>query len=90
MRSAAEQFEVNETAYFFLNRFVLQIVITLSRIPSIAHAAYFWFSLIFLISRTLAVSLYSADVNNESKKPIRALRSCPAESWCTDVGVLYT
>lgn len=57
--------------------------------PSIAHAAYFWFSLIFLISRTLAVSLYSADINDESKKPIRALRSCPAEAWCLEVWYIY-
>lgn len=53
--------------------------------PSLAHAAYFWFSLIFLIARTLAVSLYSADIYEESKKPIEILRSVPHGSWYTEV-----
>lgn len=53
--------------------------------PSIAHAVYFWFSLIFLILRALAVSLYSADIYDESKKPIDILRAVPHDSWCLEV-----
>lgn len=53
--------------------------------PSVPHAVYFWFSLIFLISRTLAVSLYSAQIHDESKKPINVLRAVPTHSWCTEV-----
>lgn len=53
--------------------------------PSFAHAVYFWFSLIFLIIRTLAVSLYSAGIHDESKKPINVLRSVPHDSWCVEV-----
>lgn len=53
--------------------------------PSVAHAVYFWFSLIFLITRTLAVSLYSAGIHDESKKPINVLRSVPYDSWCVEV-----
>lgn len=52
---------------------------------SFAHALYFWYSLIFLIARTLAVSLYSAEVYDESKKPITVLRSVPHDSWCSEV-----
>lgn len=57
--------------------------------PSLAHAVYFWFSLTFLITRTLAVSLYAADINDESKKPTRVLRAVPRESWCLEVGGLF-
>lgn len=53
--------------------------------PSIAHTIYFWFSLLYLIGRTLAVSLYSADINSESKKPIEVFRAVPRESWCIEV-----
>lgn len=52
---------------------------------SVAHALYFWFSLIFLIARTLAVSLYSAAINDESKGPLSAFRAVPKDSWCLEV-----
>lgn len=50
---------------------------------SIPHVIYFWFSLIFLISRTMAVSLYSSEIYDESKKPINALRAAP--DWNTEI-----
>jgi gustatory receptor len=59
-----------------------------SVMPSFAHAFYFWFSLIYLIGRTLAVSLYSADINDESKRPIETFRAVPRESWCLEVNLL--
>jgi len=52
---------------------------------SLAHTVYFWFSMVFLIGRTLAVSLYSAQINDESKKPVEFLRSVPRETWCLEV-----
>lgn len=52
---------------------------------SFAHAFYFWFSLIFLLGRTLAVCLYAAQIYDESKIPIRVLRAVPNTSWCLDV-----
>lgn len=52
---------------------------------SFAHAFYFWFSLIFLIGRTLAVSLYSATIYDESRKPLEILREVPQGSWCLEV-----
>jgi hypothetical protein len=48
---------------------------------------YFWFSLIYLIIRTLAVSLFSAEINDESKRPIEVFRSIPRESWCLEVRI---
>lgn len=53
--------------------------------PTFAHALYFWFSLTFLIGRTLAVSLYSADINDESKRLIDIFRAVPHTSWCLEV-----
>lgn len=53
--------------------------------PTFAHAVYFWFSLFFLILRALAVSLYAAEIYDESKKPIDVLRSVPHDSWCVEV-----
>lgn len=56
-----------------------------SEMPSVAHAAYFYFSLFFLLGRTLAVSLYSSMVHDESRKPLAILRCVPKESWCLEV-----
>jgi gustatory receptor len=53
--------------------------------PSFAEGFYFWFSLIYLIIRTLAVSLYSAEINDESKRAIEVLRAIPREAWCLEV-----
>ncbi|XP_055641419.1 gustatory receptor for sugar taste 64f-like [Toxorhynchites rutilus septentrionalis] len=52
--------------------------------PSIAHTVYFWFSLTYLIARTLAVTMYAAEVNDESKRPIEVLRTIPREGWCLE------
>lgn len=49
------------------------------------HAVYFWFSLTFLITRTLAVSLYASGIHDESKKTIEALRAVPPNSWSLEV-----
>lgn len=56
-----------------------------SPMPSAAHAVYFWFSLTFLITRTLAVSLYSSAINDQSKIPLHIFRACPSQSWCLEV-----
>lgn len=49
--------------------------------PSAVQTVYFWFSLVFLIGRTLAVSLYAAQIHEESKKPIKMLRAIPRKVW---------
>lgn len=51
---------------------------------SMVEAVYFWFSLIFLITRTLAVSLYASAIHEESKKSAKALRAIPSNSWCLE------
>lgn len=56
-----------------------------SYMTSFSQGFYYWFSLIYLIIRTLAVSLYSAEINDESKRPVEVLRAMPRESWGLEV-----
>lgn len=53
--------------------------------PNITIALYFWFSFTFLISRTLAVILYSAEINDQSKEPLKVIRNVPREEWCLEI-----
>lgn len=66
-----------KTNYFFFFK--------CSPMPSFVHAAYFWVSLFYLLSRTLAVSLYSSSVYEESKRPIKVFRAVPMGSWSFEV-----
>lgn len=54
-------------------------------LPSVAHAVYFWFSLLFLITRTSAFLLFAAAIHDESKRPIEVLRAVPKKSFCSEV-----
>lgn len=46
---------------------------------------YFWYSFIFLLSRTVVFSLLTAAVHDESKKPVNVLRDVPSKTWCSEV-----
>lgn len=50
-------------------------------LPTALRVLYFWFSMLFIIFRTTAVSFSMARINDESKKPIDILRSIPSHSW---------
>lgn len=50
-----------------------------------AVGLYFWFSLIYLIGRTLALSLYAASINDESKVPLEVFRTVSRDDWCLEV-----
>ncbi|XP_073836402.1 gustatory receptor for sugar taste 64f-like isoform X1 [Musca autumnalis] len=63
----------------------VQLLKSRNNMPSTVATVYFYFSLIFLFLRSLALSLYSAAVYDESRKPLRVLRSVPKESWCLEV-----
>lgn len=62
----------------------VQIVRSIKPMPSIMNKVYFWFSLSFLIARTLAVSLYASYIHYESKEPFHALCTIPRYSWCIE------
>lgn len=57
---------------------------SLRPLPSFMNKVYFWFSLLFLIWRTLSVSLYASYIHDESKKTITILRAIPRCSWCKE------
>ncbi|KAH8349763.1 hypothetical protein KR084_005651 [Drosophila pseudotakahashii] len=53
--------------------------------PSVLHTLYFWFSLTYLLGRTLILSLYSSSINDESKRPLVIFRLVPREFWCDEL-----
>lgn len=63
----------------------LIIVIYYSQQPSIEHYLYVWFSLIFLICRTLSVLMYFSQINDQAKIPLRVFRNVPQKGWCPEV-----
>lgn len=53
-------------------------------LDNVVHAIYFWYSLIFLISRTLAVLLYTSTIHDESREPLAIIQKVPKEGWCNE------
>lgn len=51
---------------------------------SVLTEIYYLYSLLFLIGRTFCVALISADIYDESRKPIEFLNSVSTEVWCDD------
>lgn len=49
------------------------------------ETVYFWFSLLFLMSRAMLVSLSAARINDESKYPASILRAIPSEGYDAEV-----
>lgn len=69
-----------------LSIYYVLFVLSIHRpMPSFAHAIYFWFSLIFLVGRTLTLCLYAAQIYDQSKLPTQVLRAVPNDSWCLDI-----
>ncbi|XP_032599242.2 gustatory receptor for sugar taste 64e [Drosophila grimshawi] len=62
-----------------------KILKSLQKKPSASHTAYFWFSLGYLLFRSLILSLYSASVNDESKRPLRIFQLVPRQYWSTEL-----
>lgn len=52
----------------------------------VTSALYFFYSFGFLLGRTVAVSLYAAWINEESREPLKFLHSVPSEYYCHEVG----
>lgn len=45
------------------------------------NSVYYWYSLIFLIARTSAVFFIASSIHDESKKPLKILRTIPNDGW---------
>lgn len=50
-------------------------------LPFAINAVYFWISLFFLIARTFAMFFIASSINDESRKPLKILRSIPNDGW---------
>lgn len=55
---------------------------------TILENIYFWFSLVFLVGRTVFMSLFAARINDESKKPAVYVRAIPNENYNVEVRVI--
>lgn len=53
-----------------------------------AETVYFFYSFGFILARTIAVSLYAAWINDESRKPLEVLHSIPSGYYSTEVSRL--
>ncbi|KAF2904316.1 hypothetical protein ILUMI_01844, partial [Ignelater luminosus] len=51
----------------------------------IIPAVYFFYSFGFLLGRTLAVAMYAAWINDESREPLKVLQSIPSENYCVEI-----
>lgn len=56
----------------------------LSTLP-LAHALYFWFSLIYLITRTVVISLCAAEIQDQAKRPLYVLRKIKSDYWSEEL-----
>ncbi|XP_063697515.1 gustatory receptor for sugar taste 64f-like [Culicoides brevitarsis] len=59
---------------------IFQLLNSLQSLP-VAHAIYFWFSLLFLISRTILICLCAAEIQDQAKRPLIALRKIRSDYW---------
>ncbi|XP_016986403.2 gustatory receptor 5a for trehalose [Drosophila rhopaloa] len=63
----------------------LQLLKSINTMPSSAHAVYFYFSLMFLLSRSTAVLLFVSAINDQAREPLRLLRLVPLEGYHPEV-----
>lgn len=68
----------------FIDR-VLDISFACRSIDEGVAKVYFFYSFAFLILRTIAVSLYAAWINDESKEPAATLNSVPSATYSDEV-----
>uniref|UniRef100_A0A182WQV6 Gustatory receptor n=1 Tax=Anopheles minimus TaxID=112268 RepID=A0A182WQV6_9DIPT len=78
--SAITMLSISNNLFFIC----VQILNSMNSRPTLVHTVYFWFNLIILIGRTLAVAMFAAEVNDESKRPIEVLRTIPRNGWCLE------
>nr|XP_016936634.1 gustatory receptor 5a for trehalose [Drosophila suzukii] len=63
----------------------LQLLKSINTMPSSAHAVYFYFSLMFLLSRSAAVLLFVSAINDQARVPLRLMRLVPIEGYHPEV-----
>lgn len=62
-----------------------QVYNSFSELPLLVSKIYFWFSIGFLIGRTLCVIFFASGINEASKRPLAILRDLPTSSYGIEV-----
>lgn len=65
------------------------IVMVDSKLRWTINYLYFWYSLLYLIGRTLFLFMCAAQINDESQGPLYRLRMVPSSLMCPEVMLLY-
>lgn len=68
-------------------KFYIDTYFITSTKPTLVHVFQFWFALIYLIVRTLAISLYAAEIDEQSQNPVEVMRAIPRASFCLEVNI---
>ncbi|EDW05834.1 gustatory receptor 5a for trehalose [Drosophila mojavensis] len=63
----------------------LQLLKSINEMPSTMHAVYFYFSLAFLIGRSLSVLLFVSAVHERARDPLRLLQLVPPSGYLSEV-----
>uniref|UniRef100_A0A182SCH9 Gustatory receptor n=1 Tax=Anopheles maculatus TaxID=74869 RepID=A0A182SCH9_9DIPT len=63
----------------------LQILHVSKKLANTIEDAYYWFSLVFLIIRTVIVFLSAAHIHDCAKKPLDIIMKIPNVGWCVEV-----
>uniref|UniRef100_A0A1B0D991 Gustatory receptor n=1 Tax=Phlebotomus papatasi TaxID=29031 RepID=A0A1B0D991_PHLPP len=54
-------------------------------LPYTTSQIYFWYSLIYLILRSLCLLLCTSEINDQSKRPLLILKTIPTYAWCVEL-----
>lgn len=65
--------------------FIQRSLLFFRELPHLMNKIYFWYSLIYMISRTLATLHLASCIYDESRKPIIFLRGVPSFAWTLEV-----
>ncbi|XP_035900725.1 gustatory receptor for sugar taste 64a-like isoform X2 [Anopheles stephensi] len=63
----------------------LQILHVSKKLANTIEDAYYWFSLVFLIVRTVIVFLSAAHIHDCAKKPLEIIMKIPNVGWCVEL-----
>lgn len=67
----------------------LSKIFDFSPVHSLAAGIYFYYSLIYLVTRTVFLTIVVAKVHESSQEPLIYLFAVPSYSYCVEVWVQY-
>lgn len=56
-----------------------------SKLPYLLNEIYFWYSLLYLIGRTVCVFLCAASIHDASRRPLEYIRHSSTAGWCSEL-----